>query len=237
MIEGNEAAASRAVMRGAEGEAGVDLEGEAPMRHFAPVVTAMHQETAGAHRAAQALGFRHPILWGKRLDPDLAKLRPWRSGLDQKRQPVARRLFSVVCRNLGPVATALEQGHGHCRWCLGGFERRSNAPCDIGRSLDTGDIGVGRRFRHRRLKDTYKRIGRLPNFYTSPATELPDLSRETPTRFFVLAAFASAMFLATIPTDANAVVCARGLFRAGCAGHGAVVVRRPAVVCQTACCG
>jgi hypothetical protein len=32
------------------------------------------------------------------------------------------------------------------------------------------------------------------------------------------------------PTDANAVVCARGVYRAGCAGHrGAVVVRRPPV--------
>lgn len=32
-------------------------------------------------------------------------------------------------------------------------------------------------------------------------------------------------------TDANAVVCARGVYRAGCAGgRGAVVVRRPAVV-------
>lgn len=31
-------------------------------------------------------------------------------------------------------------------------------------------------------------------------------------------------------TDANAVVCARGVYRAGCAGYrGAVVVRRPPV--------
>jgi len=33
--------------------------------------------------------------------------------------------------------------------------------------------------------------------------------------------------------DANAVVCARGVYRAGCAGHrGAVVVRRPVVACR-----
>ena len=44
-------------------------------------------------------------------------------------------------------------------------------------------------------------------------------------RFLALAAFAAAMFLTTIPTDANAVVCARGVFRAGCAG--------PVVVCPT----
>jgi hypothetical protein len=51
-------------------------------------------------------------------------------------------------------------------------------------------------------------------------------------RLLVLAAFAAGMFLATVPTDANAVVCAKGVYRAGCAGrHGAVVVRRP--VCRT----
>ena len=53
-------------------------------------------------------------------------------------------------------------------------------------------------------------------------------------RILVLAALASAMFLTAIPSDANAVVCARGVFRAGCAGpHGAVVVRRPVVVCHS----
>ena len=33
-------------------------------------------------------------------------------------------------------------------------------------------------------------------------------------------------------TDANAVVCARGVYRAGCAGpHGAAVVHRPVAGC------
>jgi hypothetical protein len=44
----------------------------------------------------------------------------------------------------------------------------------------------------------------------------------------VMAAFVGTMTLAT--TDANAVVCARGVYRAGCAGaNAAVVVRRPVV--------
>ena len=35
-------------------------------------------------------------------------------------------------------------------------------------------------------------------------------------------------------TKANAAVCADGVYRAGCAGpRGAVVVRKPAVVCKT----
>ena len=41
----------------------------------------------------------------------------------------------------------------------------------------------------------------------------------------ILGLFAGLLALA--PTDANAVVCARGVYRAGCAGpHGAVGVRR-----------
>jgi hypothetical protein len=49
----------------------------------------------------------------------------------------------------------------------------------------------------------------------------------------ILAAFAAptmmGSMIATIE-DANAVVCAKGVYRAGCAGpHGAAVVRRPPV--------
>ena len=56
-------------------------------------------------------------------------------------------------------------------------------------------------------------------------------------RSFLLVAAALLAFGATMTvesTDANAVVCARGVVRAGCAGaRGAVVVRKPAVVCRT----
>jgi hypothetical protein len=51
-------------------------------------------------------------------------------------------------------------------------------------------------------------------------------------RSFLLLAAAVLAFGAMIveSTDANAVVCARGVYRAGCAGaRGAVVVRRPPV--------
>ncbi len=47
----------------------------------------------------------------------------------------------------------------------------------------------------------------------------------------LLGLLAFAMFAAEIPA-ANAVVCARGVYRAGCAGpRGAAVVHRPAVRC------
>jgi hypothetical protein len=46
-------------------------------------------------------------------------------------------------------------------------------------------------------------------------------------RCLLLGAIAALFLTAEIPT-AKAVVCARGVYRAGCAGpHGAVVVRRP----------
>ena len=52
-------------------------------------------------------------------------------------------------------------------------------------------------------------------------------------RAFLLTASALFAFAATMTfeaTDANAVVCARGVYRAGCAGYrGAVVVRKPVV--------
>ena len=44
----------------------------------------------------------------------------------------------------------------------------------------------------------------------------------------VVAAVLAAGLLAGSVAEANAVVCARGVYRAGCAGpHGAAVVRRP----------
>ena len=56
---------------------------------------------------------------------------------------------------------------------------------------------------------------------------------------FLLIAAAVLAFGATMTfetTDANAVVCARGVYRAGCAGYrGAVVVRRPYVAPVARC--
>ena len=56
-------------------------------------------------------------------------------------------------------------------------------------------------------------------------------------RAFLLAASVMAAFVGTMAlttTEAGAVVCARGVYRAGCAStRGAVVVRKPAVVCRS----
>jgi hypothetical protein len=44
------------------------------------------------------------------------------------------------------------------------------------------------------------------------------------------AALGAALLVAALPVEANAVVCAKGVYRAGCAGpHGAVVAHRPVV--------
>lgn len=51
--------------------------------------------------------------------------------------------------------------------------------------------------------------------------------RETYMKALFLGLVAAVMFTASI-SSANAVVCARGVYRAGCAGpHGAAVVRKP----------
>ena len=71
-VERDEAAARGGVMGSTEGNTRVDLEGESPGGHLAAVMAPMHQEAAGAYRTTQALGFRYPILLGKRLDPERA---------------------------------------------------------------------------------------------------------------------------------------------------------------------
>jgi hypothetical protein len=56
-------------------------------------------------------------------------------------------------------------------------------------------------------------------------------------RMLLIAAIAAVTFIVTMAgssNDAQAVVCARGVYHAGCAGpHGAVVVHKPAgAVCR-----
>jgi hypothetical protein len=53
--------------------------------------------------------------------------------------------------------------------------------------------------------------------------------REHPMKAIVTAAL-GALLLAAIPVEANAVVCAKGVYRAGCAGpRGVVTTARPVV--------
>jgi hypothetical protein len=63
------------------------------------------------------------------------------------------------------------------------------------------------------------------------------ITEEETMRSFLLIAAALLAFGATMTfesTDANAVVCARGVYRAGCAGYrGAVVVRKPVRACRS----
>ena len=47
----------------------------------------------------------------------------------------------------------------------------------------------------------------------------------------IYAALGAVFLLAALPVEANAVVCAKGVYRAGCAGpRGAVVAHRPVAV-------
>jgi hypothetical protein len=73
----------------------------------------------------------------------------------------------------------------------------------------------------------------LPKWQGQPAyyqsTDPSDGGRAM--RILLFAALAALSFTATMtyePADANAVVCYRGIYRAGCVGaYGGVVVRRP----------
>ena len=95
-------------------------------------------------------------------------------------------------------------------------------------AADRNEIGV--RARRDRIRRTLRR-----NFQEK--FQYLNINRETNMRSFLLIAAAALSFSATMTfetTEANAVVCARGVVRAGCAGaRGAVVVRKPAVVCRT----
>jgi hypothetical protein len=95
-------------------------------------------------------------------------------------------------------------------------------------AVNRSEIGV------RARRDRYPQ--NLPKKLSKPEYQ-PVPVRETNMRTFLLIAAAVLSFSTTMTfetTEANAVVCARGVYRAGCAGaRGAVVVRKPAVVCRT----
>ena len=82
IVEREKATARACVMSGAEGLPRVDLDGEALLRHAAPVVAAMHQEAPGAHRAALLLRQRHPIRGRDRLDAQRSEIGGIHVGLD-----------------------------------------------------------------------------------------------------------------------------------------------------------
>ena len=81
------------------------------------------------------------------------------------------------------------------------------------------------------------RIRRTLKKFSGRKFQYLNINRETNMRSFLLIAAAALSFSATMTfetTEANAVVCARGVVRAGCAGaRGAVVVRKPVAVCRT----
>jgi hypothetical protein len=94
---------------------------------------------------------------------------------------------------------------------------------------------IGVRTRRIGIRRTFRKNFREKDFQDLNINQLP--VQETNMRSFLLMAAAVLSFSATMTfetTEANAVVCARGVVRAGCAGaRGAVVVRKPAVVCRT----
>src|SRR5271166_3357972 len=120
-VEMEEAAAGRAVMAGAEGEAGLYLDGDVACADFRPVVAAMDEKASGPDRLKTGKRIRHPVALFRRPErrrlrgllvggdgdqrPDLVLVRREAEiGLDQPRPPAAR-----------PRVLGLEGGRGGLR--------------------------------------------------------------------------------------------------------------------------
>ena len=121
-IEHFEAAARRAVMAGAEGERGVDLDCDVVGAHFAAAVRSMHDEAPGPHRLQPFERGGHPV-----LGVDAPEARPRRDlfardGGDQRAEVFL-------------IGRGAEKGLDQPRATLPVFGR--------GRLLEGGDGGLG----------------------------------------------------------------------------------------------
>src|SRR5512135_2005371 len=67
-IQRHEAAARGAMMAGAEGERGLDLDADPVRRHATAIMRTVHHETANRDRPQPEKAFRDPILGGDALE-------------------------------------------------------------------------------------------------------------------------------------------------------------------------
>ena len=112
IVQRQQAAARGAVMAGAEGERGLDLDAQRVDRHRGAVMRAVHDEAAGAHRLEAGEALRHPVglrqrLEGQRRRRVLARRHPHQRA---HRRLVGR--LAEIDRHLPAAAVALEGGAG-----------------------------------------------------------------------------------------------------------------------------
>ena len=93
LLDHLEAARRRAVMAGAEGQPGLDLDGEVADAAAVAVVRAVHEEAAGAHRLQTFQRPRHPVDVGQHFAPISASIA---SSREQRRDALPRRVGIAV---------------------------------------------------------------------------------------------------------------------------------------------
>ena len=110
-VERKEAAARGAVMAGAEGERGLDLDADPVRRHTPAIMRAVHDEAAGGDRLEPGDAFAHPIL--RRHAREAQRMRRLAPG--RRRDQRAHRVFVGRCAEVdGDLpASAARVGEAH----------------------------------------------------------------------------------------------------------------------------
>src|SRR5271166_140199 len=139
-VEMEEAASGRAVMAGAEGEAGLDLDGDVACADFRPVVAAMDEKAPSPDRLKAGERIRHPVALLRH--PERRRLRRLLVGGDRDQRPdlvLVRREAEIGLDEPCPPAArprvlGLEGGRGGLRR----LETLDDEVCDRPRPLFVG---------------------------------------------------------------------------------------------------
>ncbi len=110
IIERQQAAAGGAVMAGAEGQRGLDLDADVVGLDARAVMRAMHDEAAGAHRLQTGQAFLDPVGGRDRLDGERGRRRIAGRERDLRAQSGFVRRLAEMDRHLPLAAVALEGG-------------------------------------------------------------------------------------------------------------------------------
>ena len=145
-----EAAGRGAVMPGAEGQAGLDLDGEGAGAPRCPVMGAVDEETAGPHRLQPFQRACHPIDVGHDFGVEFQVGIAGADDPEYLRPDAAGRFLIDIERNLVQVARLVEVAHGERKTVIleRSFQRRVDAlGRRAGRRHVESDLGQWRTLR------------------------------------------------------------------------------------------
>ncbi len=110
LVERQQTAAGGAVVAGAEGQRGLDLDADVVGLDARAVMRAVHDEAAGPHRLQTAKAFLDPVGGRDRLDGERGRRRIARRERDLRAQSRFVRRLTEMDRHLPLAAVALESG-------------------------------------------------------------------------------------------------------------------------------